>query len=156
VTPRRRSRGRPVGQPFAAAIEAERRGWYELARLVRSLTPEERLLPGYYHDPDWSVRDLVGHLGTWMAEAAVQFQRMAAGTYGGHEVDVDGLNATFLAALADQPWDVAWLQACAGRTRMIDEWSHLAMPTAEAAWWIRKSGSDHYAEHLAARARLGG
>jgi hypothetical protein len=31
---------------------------------------------------------------------------------------------------------------------MIDEWSHLAMPTAEAAWWIRKSGSDHYAEHL--------
>ena len=27
------------------------------------------MAPGYYHDPDWSVRDLVGHLGTWLAEA---------------------------------------------------------------------------------------
>lgn len=33
------------------------------------------LLPGYYRDPDWSVRDVVAHLGTWLAETQVQFER---------------------------------------------------------------------------------
>ena len=45
--------------------------------LVRSLTPEECLEPGYQRDPDWTVRDVVAHLGTWLAEAQVQFERMA-------------------------------------------------------------------------------
>jgi hypothetical protein len=31
---------------------------------------------------------------------------------------------------------------------MVEEWWLLNRPTDEAAWWIRKSGSDHYAEHL--------
>ena len=134
--------------PYAADVDAEREGWYELADLVRSLTPEECLEPGYYADPGWTVRDVVAHLGTWFAEAEVQMQRITAGTYEGHEVDIDALNATFLAAMADQPWDVAWIQATSGRTRMVDEWSHLRAPTDEAAWWIRKSGADHYLEHL--------
>ena len=134
--------------PSAVAIEAEREGWYELVELVRSLTPEECLEPGYYRDPDWTVRDVVAHLGTWLAEAEVQLEQISAGTYEGHEVDVDALNAAFLAAMQDQPWDVAWVQANAGRTRMVQEWSLLRHPTDEAAWWIRKSGSDHYDEHI--------
>lgn len=136
------------GHPHAADLESERSGWYEIAGLVRSLTPDECLLPGYYRDPDWTVRDLVGHLGTWLAEAEIQLERMHAGTYEGHDVDVDALNATFLEAMAGQPWDVAWTQANAGRTRMVDECARLRDPDAEGAWWIRKSGGDHYAEHL--------
>jgi len=31
---------------------------------------------------------------------------------------------------------------------MVQEWFLLDRPTDEAAWWIRKTGSDHYAEHL--------
>ena len=31
---------------------------------------------------------------------------------------------------------------------MLEEWYALGEPTEEAAWWIRKSGGDHYAEHL--------
>ncbi len=137
-----------MGSLYAAEIEAERVGWYEIASLVRSLTPAECLVPGYYTDPDWTVRDLVAHLGTWLAEAAVQFERITAGTYGGHHIDIDGLNAQLLAAMADQPWDVAWVQATAARSRMVGEWSHLRSPDDEAAWWIRKSGCDHYEEHL--------
>ena len=132
-----------------AAFEAERSGWYELAELVRSLTPEECLMPGYYREPDWAVRDLVAHLGTWLAQAESQFERMSAGTYEGHDVDVDALNAALLAAMEGQPWEVAWVQANAGRTRMLDEWSDLDETTDEVTWWIRKSGGDHYAEHLA-------
>jgi len=136
------------GHPYEAEIEAERRGWYEMADLVRRLTPDECLEPGYYVDPEWAVRDVVAHVGTWLAEAEVQFEQMNAGTYEGHEVDVDALNAAFLDAMRDQPWEVAWIQANAGRSRMVAEWYTLHEPTDEAAWWIRKSGSDHYAEHL--------
>src|SRR5687767_10346065 len=137
-----------IDHPYAAEIEAERAGWYELLELVRTLTPEECLEPGYYRDPDWSVRDLVAHLGTWLAEAQVQFERLTAGTYEGHDVDVDALNATLLDGMTGQPWEVAWVLANAGRTRMIDEWYALREPTDEAAWWIRKAASDHIAEHL--------
>jgi hypothetical protein len=138
----------PLEHPYAADLEAERAGWYELTSLVRSLTPEECVIPGYYRDPDWTVRDVVAHVGTWLAEAEVQLERMGAGTYEGHEIDIDALNASFLAAMEGQPWEVAWVQANAGRTRMVEEWSILGHPTDEAAWWIRKSGGDHFAEHL--------
>lgn len=134
--------------PYATEIEAERSGWHELVELVRSLTPGECLEPGYYTDPDWSVRDVVAHLGTWLAEAETQFQRMRAGTYEGHAVDVDTLNAAFLAAMSGQPWEVAWVQANAGRTVMLESWYDLPHPSSEAGWWIRKSAAEHFAEHL--------
>jgi hypothetical protein len=133
---------------YVEELEAEERGWYEVVELVHRLSSEERLRPGYYRDPDWSVRDVVGHLGTWLAEAAQQFEQMLAGTYGGHDIDIDALNATFLAAMQGQPWDVAWTQANAGRTRMRQAWADLPGPTDEAAWWIRKSAVEHYAEHV--------
>jgi hypothetical protein len=133
--------------PYGPEIEEERRGWYELAALVRSLTPAESIVPGYYRNPDWCVRDVVAHLGTWLAEAEIQLERINAGTYEGHDVDVDALNAQFLAAMQDQPWDVAWVQANAARTRMVQVWFEISEPTDEAAWWIRKSGCEHYAEH---------
>jgi mycothiol maleylpyruvate isomerase-like protein len=137
-----------MSQPHAAALESERAGWYEVLELVRSLTPEECLEPGYYRDPDWTVRDVVAHLGTWLAQAEVQLERLGAGTYEGHDIDIDGLNEAFLAAMHDQPWDVSWTQANAGRSRMVQVWAELGEPDDEAAWWIRKSGSDHYEEHL--------
>jgi hypothetical protein len=143
------SRAGAKADPMTADREAERSGWYELAELVRSLSPEECVMPGYYREPDWSVRDLMAHLGTWLAEAESQFERMSAGTYEGHGIDVDALNASLLAAMEGQPWEVAWIQANAGRTRMLDEWSDLHEATDEVTWWIRKSGGDHYADHLA-------
>lgn len=138
----------PTDLPYTPELDAERSGWYELMGLVRSLTPEECLLPGYFQEPDWTIRDLMAHLGTWLAEAEVQFERMSAGTYEGHDIDVDALNELLLVAMDGQPWEVAWVQANAGRTRMIEEWMLLGQPSDEAAWWIRKAGSDHYAEHL--------
>ncbi len=138
----------PSDHLYTAEIEAERAGWYEIAALVRRLTPEECLVPGYYEDPAWTVRDMVAHLGTWLAEAGVQFERMVGGTYEGHDVDIDGLNAEFLAATDGQPWTVAWVQANAGRCQLLADSALLSAPSGEAAWWIRESGCDHCEEHL--------
>jgi hypothetical protein len=138
----------PADPPYAAEMAAEREGWYHNERLIRSLTPAECMVPGYFRDPDWSVRDLAAHLGTWLAEGAAQLERIRAGTYTGHDVDVEALNASFLAAMADQPWEVAWILATSARSRLLQTWSGLTQPTDEAAWWIHKVGAEHYAEHL--------
>ena len=74
---------------------------------VRELTLDERLEPGY--SQDWTVRDVVAHLGTWLTLAEIQLERMHAGSYEGHDLDADELDATFHAAMRDQPWDVAWV-----------------------------------------------
>jgi hypothetical protein len=138
----------PPEHPFRAQIESERFGWYELVDLVRSLSPEECVVPGYYTDPDWSVRDVVAHVGTWLAQAEVQLERVRAGTYAGHDIDIDALNTEMLEQMHDQPWNVAWVQANAGRTLMLQDWYALKERDAEAAWWVDKSGGAHYAEHL--------
>ncbi len=134
--------------PGTDALAAERTGWYRVEGLVRRLSPVECLVPGYYRDPDWSVRDVAAHLGTWLAEAGVQLERMAAGTYEGHDVDIDALNASFLEAMRDQPWDVAWIGATASRNRMLRAWAALPGLSDEGTWWIRKAAADHYTEHL--------
>jgi hypothetical protein len=139
----------PAGNPWAAEVEAERSGWYELVGLVRALTPTECMAPGYYTKPDWSVRDLLAHVGTWLAEAQVQFERMIAGTYDGHDIDIDRLNAQLLEAVADQSWEACWSQANAARTLMLHDWYGLEERDDEAGWWIAKSGGAHYTEHLA-------
>jgi hypothetical protein len=90
----------------------------------------------------------VAHLGTWLAEAQLQFQRIGAGTYEGHDVDVDALNDSLLEGMAGQPWGVAWVQAQAARSRMVEEWFALREPSDEAAWWIRKAAAEHFAQHL--------
>ena len=138
----------PTADKWQAEVDNERTGWYELVSLVRVLTPDECLVAGYYSNPDWSVRDLVSHVGTWLAEAEVQLERMRAGTYAGHDIDIDGLNAQFLEATRDEPWSVAWLRANAARTLMIQDWFALPSRDDEAAWWVHKSGGEHYAEHL--------
>ena len=40
--------------PYAADLDAEERGWYEIVSLVRRCTLEERMAPGYYGDPDFT------------------------------------------------------------------------------------------------------
>ena len=137
----------PARHPFLPEIQGERTGWNAIAALVRRLTPDECMEAGYYADPDWSVRDLIAHLGTWLAEAQVQLERMDAGTYEGHDIDVDAMNALFHENMRGQPWPVAWVQAHAARTRMLIEWYAHQDRTDEAGWWIRKSGAEHYAEH---------
>ena len=138
----------PVDHPYAAAIDRERERFAELHDLVDSLDPDERERPGYYGEDDWSVKDLVAHLGSWMAEAELQLLRIEAGTYVDEPLDIDAMNAEFLAALRDQSWATCWNQCLAARAMMLSVWSRLAERTEAADRWVRKSGADHLDEHL--------
>lgn len=54
-----------------------------------------------------------------------------------------------------QPWELAWVQANAGRTMKLEAWFDLPEPSVEAARWIRKAGGGHHAEHLERLRRSG-
>jgi len=138
----------PSDHPYFEEIDQERSGWTELVALCRSLEPEERLRPGYFRNPDWTVKDLVAHVGTWLAEAEIQLFRIDAGTYVEEPLDIDAMNEEFLAAFRDQPWDTAWNQLLVARAMMLGAWLRLAVRSEPADRWVRKSGAEHYAEHL--------
>jgi mycothiol maleylpyruvate isomerase-like protein len=128
-------------------MRAEDEGWGELHSLVDSLTPDQAERPGYYPE-GWSVRHLLGHIGSWLAEASVILEQIRAGTYRPEEIDVDAMNERFLEAMRDVPLQALRAQASAARTRMLQEWGALPELTADAEFWIKKAGAQHYAEHL--------
>lgn len=130
-----------------ADLAGEREAWERLHAVMRRITPEIADVPGYFAE-GWTAKDAVAHLGTWMAEGAQVLRQIAAGTYREGELDVDAANARFLAAMRDIPLDTVHLQAASARSELLRAWQALPEITPAAAYWLRKAGPDHLAEHL--------
>jgi hypothetical protein len=137
-------KSRPTASELMTAEDA---GWDELHALMDSLTLEESERPGYYPE-GWSAKDLLAHIGSWLAEAGVFLIRIRVGTYKLEEIDIDSMNRTFLEIMKDVPLQTVRAQASAARARMLLVWGELPELTPEAAFWIQKAGAEHYAEHL--------
>jgi Mycothiol maleylpyruvate isomerase N-terminal domain len=130
-----------------ALLAEEDRLWGELHRLVDSLPEDAVEEPGYFVE-GWSAKDLIAHIGSWLAEAGVVLERIRFGTYRPEEIHIDAMNAAFYDAMHDVPFDVVRAQGIAARNQMLRAWGALEKGSAEADRWIAKSGPDHYAEHL--------
>jgi Mycothiol maleylpyruvate isomerase N-terminal domain len=130
-----------------AVLAAEETGWSEIRSLIDQLTPEQVERPGYYEE-GWSAKDLLGHLGVWLAEAGVLLEQIMAGSYRREDIDVDDMNRLSLEAMRDIPFRTIKAQAAAARARMRGALLELREPSPDAAWWIAKAGPEHYAEHL--------
>jgi hypothetical protein len=135
---------RPDASELMTADDA---GWDDLHELMDSLTPEATEQAGYYPE-GWSAKDLLAHIGSWLAEAGVFLLRIRVGTYKQEEIDVDSMNRTFLEIMKDVPLQTVGAQASAARARMLLAWDELPELTPKAAFWMRKAGAEHYAEHL--------
>ena len=128
-------------------LEREQRSWREIEDLVGRLTPDQLERPGYFPE-GWSVKDLIGHLGSWLAEAGVALERMHGATYRPGELDIDAKNEEFLASLRPLSVRDTRAQAQAARYRMLRSLRTLPELTRDAAEWIHKAGPEHYDEHL--------
>jgi hypothetical protein len=133
---------------MAAELELEAARWAEIMALVDLLTPEERIVPGYYRDPDWTVKDLIVHLGYWHAEARSELLKIATRMYDAHDFEVERHNAEVLAAHKDEDWDLVWAQTTASRAWMFEALFGLHDQSRAATQWVRKAGAEHYGEHL--------
>ena len=127
-------------------IDAEDEGWTELRALVDPLTPEQTTRDGYFDD--WSVKDLIAHLGCWMAEAATMLERMRMGTFEGWDHDVEGRNRQWHETWRDVDLRTVWAELHSARARMLEEWDRLGEITDDADEWFRESAEEHYTEHL--------
>jgi hypothetical protein len=128
-------------------LAAEETGWSELRSMIDQLTPEQVARPGYYQE-GWSAKDLLAHIGAWLAEAGLLLEQIAAGSYRREDIDVDDVNRLSLEAMRDISFPTVKAQAAAARSRMRQALLELREPSADAAWWIAKAGPEHYAEHL--------
>jgi hypothetical protein len=128
-------------------LAEEDRLWTELHELVDSMPHDRVDEPGYFIE-GWSAKDLVAHIGSWLAEAGVVLERIRVGTYRPEEIDIDAMNGTFYRAMHDISFADVRAQGIAARNRMLRAWRSLPEASPEADRWIAKAGPDHYAEHL--------
>jgi hypothetical protein len=128
-------------------MAAEERLWTELHRLVDSLPEEKVAEPGYFAE-GWSAKDLVAHIGSWLAEAGLVLEQIRFGTFRPEEIDIDTMNKTFHDAMYDVAFRDVRAQGIAARNRMLRAWRSLPEDSPEADRWISKAGPEHYAEHL--------
>jgi len=137
-----------VDARMAAELELEAARWAQIVALVELLTPEERIAPGYFRDPDWTVKDLLAHLGWWHAEARSELLKIATRMYEAHDFDIDRRNAETLAAHKLDPWELVFSRTSAARAWMLEALFGLRDRSPAASQWVRKAGAEHYAEHL--------
>jgi hypothetical protein len=128
-------------------LPGETEAWNRLHGIIDRITADIAELPGYF-DEGWTAKDAIGHLGAWMARGATVLRQIAAGTYREGEIDIDAENARYLEAMRDVPLDTVHLQVAAAHAELLRAWTQLPEVTPEAAYWVRKAGPEHYAEHL--------
>jgi hypothetical protein len=138
------TQGAPIDERDLAG---EAHAWQQLHALIDRVTPEIAELPGYFEE-GWTAKDAIGHLGAWMARGAGVLRQIAAGTYNEGEIDIDAENERYLDALRDVPLETVHLQAAAAHAELLRAWAELPAITPDAAYWVRKAGPEHYAEHL--------
>jgi hypothetical protein len=128
-------------------LPGEAEAWHRIHAVIDRMTPEMAEKAGYFEE-GWTGKDAIAHLGTWMARGATMLRQIAAGTYREGEIDVDAENARFLEAMRDVPLKTVHLQAAAAHGELLSAWAQLPEVTPPAAYWVRKAGPEHYAEHL--------
>lgn len=128
-------------------LAEEDRLWSELHDLVASMPRDDVAEPGYFSE-GWSAKDLLAHIGSWLAEAGVVLERIRFHTFRPEEIDVDAMNRTFYDSMREVPFPDVRAQAVTARNRMLRAWRTLPEGSAEADAWIAKAGPQHYAEHL--------
>jgi hypothetical protein len=133
--------------PDRELIAEEDRLWTELHDLVDAMPADKVEEPGYFAE-GWSAKDLVAHIGSWLAEAGVILERLRSGTYRPEEIDIDAMNARSYSSMRDVAFHDVRAQAFSARNRMLRAWRSLPEGSTEADRWIRKSGPEHYAEHV--------
>jgi hypothetical protein len=127
-------------------LERDDLGWTELRSLIDGLTPAQLEERGYQED--WSVKDLMAHIGSWYAEAGIMLERMRMGTYVRERLDVDGLNSRWFETWRDKDLPTVKTELMAARARMLEEWDRMADADEEARRWFYESTAEHYDDHM--------
>ena len=120
--------------------------WSDLWGVLEGIDLARAEEPGFTEE--WSVKDLIAHLGCWQAEAVQMFEQMRNETYIHRTLDLDAMNERFVEACRELPPAVVRGDLRSARSRMLQEWNLLEAITQEAEEWFVECGAEHYREHL--------
>jgi hypothetical protein len=136
----------------ARLFREEEEGWKRLHDVLCRI-PEERLDQPGVTDEGWSPKDVMFHVGAWLAEAARQLERIREGTYVVEEDLVEDRNQAWFAL--SRTLDVPTVVAQLGSSHQIALEALWSLPelTPEAREWFEESAGLHYAEHVPDLAR---
>ena len=118
----------------------------EFHALLHRLDREQMERVGYTET--WSVKDLLGHLGSWFAEASRVLEQIRMGTHVRQKLDIGANNAHYYEIWKDVELDVVRAEWWSAHNRMLEEWGRLEAPNRLAQEWFRESGPAHHDEHL--------
>jgi hypothetical protein len=130
------------------AQEDER--WQELHSLFEGI-PSDRFEEPTVTPEGWSPKDVMFHVGAWMADCGIQLERMRAGTFDPGEETRDTIerrNAEWFAYSRSMDLDDVRAEFASARQRMVEEFGTMPTVTREAWEWFEESGPLHYASHV--------
>jgi hypothetical protein len=136
----------------ARLLREEEEGWDRLHAVLGRI-PSDRLDEPGVTDEGWSPKDVMFHVGAWLAEAARQLERIREGTYEVEDDAVEDRNRAWFAL--SKTLDVPTVRAELGSSRVMarEAVTGLVELTPEAREWFEESAGLHYAEHVRDLAR---
>ena len=128
-------------------VDREDAAWAELHEALDAFGPEQ-LESRTLNEEGWSPKDVMFHIGAWLAEAGLQLERIGEGTFVEPELDIDELNARWLEVSRGLDVETARAELLSSRTRLLQALEELPEITPQAQEWFEESGDLHYLEHL--------
>jgi hypothetical protein len=128
-------------------LAREEAAWQKLHGALAGLTTEQLLTPTLNAE-GWAPRDLMFHVGGWLAEAVRQLERMRVGTFAEPDLDVDAINDEWFQLSRRLDVETVEAELMSSRARMLEALAALPEVTPAAQEWFEESGELHYTEHL--------
>lgn len=132
-------------------LAEEDAGWRELLAVFDSV-PAERFDESGVTQEGWSPKDVMFHVGAWLAECAAVLDGIGTGApvtegHGDDATSTDTKNAAWfnMSHVMDEPTVRDGFESARADARRI--FAEMTDPTAEGWSWFEESGSLHYAEH---------
>jgi hypothetical protein len=136
---------------IARLLAEEDAGWRDL-RAVFEQIPTDRFEEEGVTPEGWSPKDVMFHVGAWLAECVAVLERIRAGDDAPTDVDdetVHAKNAAWFEMSRRMEAKVVRSEIEAARAQARLCFGAMAAPTREAWSWFEESGPLHYAEHAA-------
>jgi hypothetical protein len=128
-------------------LDEEEREWEAFHALLEQV-PVERLAEPRIPPDGWSTKDVMFHVGAWLADAGRAMEQMRFGTFVGDEPDTEELNRQWFSLSRELDLRTCRAELESSRVRCRAELGALRSVTPQAQEWFEEAGSLHYRKHV--------
>jgi DinB superfamily len=127
-------------------LDEEERWWHTFHALIDDVPPERLADPRIPPD-GWSTKDVMFHVGAWLADAGRTIEQIRFGTFTGEEPDSEELNREWFSLSRSLDLRTCRAELESSRVRCRAELATLSSVTPQAQEWFEEAGALHYRAH---------